>query len=103
MLLAFHAACTALFIGVLICMGLYLCFTKRTQAMLCTECQQCKPSCPQLTSGCDPVAIMKATKSGSDIRGERCTLCRACEKRCDRGLAPYREVMKRRKRSPGQA
>jgi CO dehydrogenase/acetyl-CoA synthase alpha subunit len=91
-----YTASTALLIGVVIAMVLYLCFKGRTQVMLCTECQQCKSSCPLLSRGCDPVAIMKAAKSGRDGQGDLCTACRACEKSCARGLAPYREVKRKR-------
>jgi len=95
-LLALYTASTTLLIGVVIAMVLYLCCKGRTQVMLCTECQQCKSSCPLLSRGCDPVSIMKAAKSGREDQGELCTACRACEKACGRGLAPYREAKKRR-------
>lgn len=96
MLLALYTASTALLMGIVIAMVIHLCLKRRPQVILCTECQQCKLACPLLARGCDPVAIMKAAKSGRCDLGELCIACGACEKACSRGLAPYLEAKTRR-------
>ena len=88
-LLALYTDSTALLIGIVIAMVFHLCLNGRPQVILSTECQQCKLSCPLHSLGCDPVAIMKATKGGRCDRGELCTARGAFEKACSRGLAPY--------------
>jgi Na+-translocating ferredoxin:NAD+ oxidoreductase RnfC subunit len=93
-MLAAYTAGTVLLISAVILLVFYLCLKGHAQAVLCTECQQCKSFCPMLSRGCDPVAIMKAAKSGRGDMITSCIGCRACTKGCPQGLEPYREASK---------
>lgn len=99
MLYALYTASAILTIGIMVFLVLYLIFKKKYQAILCTECQQCKAACPLLYKGCNPMDIMLAVKSGLHQKAMMdgagfCVGCAKCEKACPRGLAPYLEVEK---------
>jgi len=95
-MLAVYAAGTMLLIAVVVGVVLSLCLRGHAQVMLCSECQQCKSFCPMLSRGCDPVAIMKAAKSGRNDVAVHCTECGSCKKGCPQGLEPYRESKNRK-------
>jgi len=72
-----------------------------SQVLLCMECEQCVRACPvALKAGPDfagPRGIMAAAKVGNpsmaiDHGALQCNSCKACQRVCPRGLAPYREV-----------
>lgn len=79
------------------------------QVLLCMECEQCKGACPvyerQGSRFPGPKEIMAASKSNKaqwavEQGALLCTGCRLCEKVCQRGLAPYKEVEKWRSDGP---
>jgi prenyltransferase beta subunit/ferredoxin len=103
--MALYTASVALLIGVPAFMFLYLIFKGSSQVMLCTECQQCRPVCPLLSKGCNPVLIMKEAKMGMKSSAtlsasSLCTRCGACQRACSRGLAPYQETGESKKSLP---
>ncbi len=106
MLLALYAASAILPIVFVVFMILYLLVRGSSQVILCTECQQCKAVCPCLSKGCDPFNIMLAVKSGIHeiyLEGSAalCIACGKCQEACPRGLAPYQELERWRKKHPG--
>ncbi len=105
MLLALYAASAILPLVVVVFMIIYLISRGSSQVILCTECQQCKAVCPLLPKGCNPVDMMLAAKSGSDERvlaerADLCVACGKCQEACPRGLAPFLEVERWRKKHP---
>jgi Fe-S oxidoreductase len=99
MLLSLYAASAVLPLAIVVFMIVHLILRGRGQVILCTECQQCRPACPLLEKGCNPVDLILASKAGRDdifLRGgaELCVACGKCEKACPRGLAPHMEVLK---------
>lgn len=94
MLLALFSATVALLIAVPIFMFFYSVFRRSFQPLLCTECQQCKSGCSLSGGGFGPTDIMKAAKVGAPLEQaeDSCTGCKACERLCSRGLAPYLEL-----------
>ncbi|MEN6438800.1 MAG: 4Fe-4S dicluster domain-containing protein [Syntrophobacter sp.] len=101
MLEALNTACIIAPIAAIIFLVLDLVRRGATQILLCMECEQCAGACPvTLKAGADfigPRGIMAAAKVGDPsraiIRGALlCNGCKACERVCPRGLAPYQEV-----------
>ena len=71
-----------------------------SQVLLCMECDQCMNACPSLNknkNAASPKDIMVGAKEGNLTNLYNsgvifCNSCGACEKKCPRGLAPYKEV-----------
>ncbi len=109
---AFYAACVIGPIAVIAWLVLRLVLTGSAQVLLCMDCEQCAGVCPlQKKAGSQtlgPRDIMLAAKIGDPERAItrgalQCTSCRACERICPRGLAPYLEVERwKRSRSAGR-
>lgn len=99
MLEALNVACVVAPVLVIAGLVLKLIMGGSSQVMLCMECEQCVRVCP-LEKGPNPIGpkeIMSAAKTGDidaviALGALRCTSCKACERACPRGLAPYREV-----------
>jgi len=101
MLEALNAACIIAPIAAIVLLVIDLVRRGASQVLLCMECEQCTGSCPMaLKTDRDfvgPRGIMAAAKVGDPSLAIEhgaflCNGCRACERVCPRGLAPYREV-----------
>lgn len=73
-----------------------------SQVLLCMECDQCVSVCPmakKYPDAASPRDMMIAAKNGTLVELYengliRCNFCGACEKKCPRGLSPYKELEK---------
>ncbi|MEN6436954.1 MAG: 4Fe-4S dicluster domain-containing protein [Syntrophobacter sp.] len=101
MLEALNAACIIAPIAAIVLLVIDLVGRGASQVLLCMECEQCTGACPMvLKKGREfagPRGIMAAAKVGDPSAAIEhgalsCNGCRACERVCPRGLAPYREV-----------
>ena len=101
MLEALNAACIIAPVAAIVFLLIDLVRRGDSQVMLCMECEQCAGACPvALKAGPDfagPRGIMAAAKVGDPSMAIEhgallCNGCKACQRVCPRGLAPYREV-----------
>ncbi len=101
MLEGLNAACIIAPVAAIIFLVIDLVRRGSSQILLCMECEQCAGACPVALKAdrgfIGPRGIMAAAKVGNPssavIRSALpCNGCRACERVCPRGLAPYMEV-----------
>jgi succinate dehydrogenase/fumarate reductase-like Fe-S protein len=101
MLEALNAACIIAPIAAIAFLVIDLVRRGASQVLLCMECEQCAGACPLALKAerdfLGPRGIMAAAKVGDPSAAiERgallCNGCKACERVCPRGLAPYLEV-----------
>jgi heterodisulfide reductase subunit C len=96
---ALNVACAVGPVMVVAWVMLRLVLQGSSQVMLCMECEQCVRGC-MLEKRSEPVGpreIMSAAKTG-DMHAVlalgvlNCNSCKACQRLCPRGLAPYQEL-----------
>jgi heterodisulfide reductase subunit C len=107
--LALYVSCTVVPILLVVFQIIGILRRRSSQVLLCMECEQCMAVCPLTRRNgkvmVGPKDIMLASKANREEWAIEhgallCTSCRLCEKRCPRGLAPYMEVEKWKKRHP---
>lgn len=101
-ILAFYGTGILLPILVVLHLLIKLIVNGQSQVLLCMECDQCMNACPNIMkhpNASSPKDIMVGVKEGKidelySCRAIECNFCGACEKKCPRGLSPYKEVEK---------